>query len=129
MLLDCDVCIMGTPWRVCVAPMKTDKRLDDCDGFTDKTSKLIMVEDCRQKSNLDHPLFYMRKVIRHEIIHAFLIESGLDECMMHRKYGHEEQMVDWFAHQFHKIRNVVENCEALLEKAITDENDAKDVFA
>lgn len=124
MLLDCNIRILGTPWRVCVAPMEADKRLDDCDGFTDKTSKLIMVEDCRQNSNLDDPMVYIRKVIRHEIIHAFLIESGLDECMMHCKYGQEEQAVDWFAHQFYKIRDAIDMVNEMLTEAIDHERDA-----
>jgi len=124
MLLDCNVRILGTPWRICIGPHDTDKRLCDCDGFTDKTSKLIMVEDCRQTSNLDDPMFYMRKVVRHEIIHAFLMESGLDECMTHHKYGHEEQTVDWFAYQYPKIKEVIETVDMMFTEALNHERDA-----
>ena len=43
-----------------------------------------------------------RQVIRHEIIHAMLHESGLNE------YAHDETLVDWIALQFDKINKIVE---------------------
>lgn len=123
MLLDCNIRILGVVWRVCIATMEADRRLADCDGFTDKTSKLIMVDDCRTKSNLDHPMDYICKVVRHEIIHAFMLESGLDECMMHEEMGQEEQMIDWFAYQYPKIKEAIESVEILIMEALKHGND------
>ena len=37
------------------------------------------------------------KIIRHEIIHAYLYESGLDS------YAEDETIVDWIAAQFPKM--------------------------
>lgn len=124
MLLDCNIRILGTPWRVCVAPMEADKRLDDCDGFTDKTSKLMMIADRRSSSDFDDPVIYLRKVIRHEIIHAFLLESGLDECVMHQELGQEEQMVDWFAYQYPKIKDAIDTVDMMFTEALNHERDA-----
>ena len=45
-----------------------------------------------------------KKALRHEIIHAFLAESGLQANFKHcDQFGHDETMVDWFAIQYHKI--------------------------
>ena len=47
---------------------------------------------------------YQRKVIRHEIIHAFLYESGLAENSLSASaWGKNEEMVDWMAVQSPKI--------------------------
>lgn len=54
---------------------------------------------------------YQRKILRHEVLHAFMFESGLDCNIYHpsgQVGGHEEQMVDWFAVQYPKIRRVYE---------------------
>ena len=49
----------------------------------------------------------MKKQLRHEIIHAFLAESGLQTNFEHcRQFGHDETMVDWIAIQFPKIYKV-----------------------
>ena len=48
---------------------------------------------------------YEKKVARHEIIHAFIEESGLSECTFICKEGwaKNEEMVDWIAAQSPKI--------------------------
>ena len=56
---------------------------------------------------------YLRKVTRHEIIHAFLFESGLTENFTHPDFGHDETYVDWFASQFPKILAVYKELEIL----------------
>lgn len=38
--------------------------------------------------------------MRHEVIHAFLCESGM------RQWAEDEQLVDWMAAQFPKIQKV-----------------------
>lgn len=45
-----------------------------------------------------------KKQLRHEIIHAFLSESGLQCNWQHtEQFGHDETTVDWFAIQSPKI--------------------------
>ena len=47
---------------------------------------------------------YGRKVLRHEIIHAFLYESGLScNSQETTAWAANEEMVDWFAIQGPKI--------------------------
>ena len=70
---------------------------------------------------------YQRKVIRHEIIHAFLYESGLWQSSFNCKaWAQNEEMVEWFAIQspkifrafreagvddFEEVSNVVADCD------------------
>jgi hypothetical protein len=49
-----------------------------------------------------------RETIRHEIVHAFLNESGLgwNALPNERAWAKNEEMVDWIAIQFPKIAKV-----------------------
>ena len=62
-----------------------------------------MVLSKDEGSELDDFEWYRKKVLRHEIIHAFLYESGLHENWTHPQYGHDETYVDWIALQFDKL--------------------------
>jgi len=42
---------------------------------------------------------YRKQVIRHELVHAFLFESGLDAS----SWGKNEEIVDWIAIQSLKL--------------------------
>ena len=48
-----------------------------------------------------------KEVLRHEIIHAFFSESGLDN------YNGDEQLVNWLAIQFPKMQKVFEQADCL----------------
>lgn len=101
--------ILGTEYKVIREPFK-DK---DIDGYCDYTSKEIRIRDdnVNEVGDFDE---LMRKQLRHEIIHAFFAESGLQENFEHYKqFGHEETIVDWFAIQFPKIMKVFKELEIL----------------
>ena len=56
----------------------------------------------------------MKKQLRHEIVHAFLSESGLQSNLEHnQRFGHEETMVDWIAIQFPKMLEVFKELDIL----------------
>lgn len=117
--LDTKVDILGSEWQVCVTTEKEESRLSNCDGFTDKTSRLIVIDDIPYDSTLDYPVEFIRKVIRHEIIHAFMFESGLAENWKHDDFGQEELTIDWFAIQFHKIQEAINRVYAALREVET----------
>lgn len=104
-----NISILGTPYTVEILAPKKEPLLKECDGFCDKTTHRIVVSTKADYCDLDDFDAYQRKVIRHEVIHAFLFESGLD-CNVYHAAGtvgrHDEQMVDWFASQYPKIRRV-----------------------
>lgn len=55
---------------------------------------------------------YQKKVIRHEIIHAFLYESGLWQNAYSSKcWAQNEEMVDWMAIQFPKIQSAYKEAD------------------
>ena len=101
--------IIGTEYKVIMEPFK-DK---DIDVYCDYTSREIRIRDdnVNEVGDFDE---LMRKQLRHEIIHAFLAESGLQSNYEHHKqFGHEETIVDWFAIQFPKMIKAFESVNAL----------------
>lgn len=105
--------ILGTEYTVEVASKKEDKFLENCDGYCDKTSKRIVVTTKDDDCEIEIFEEYQKKCIRHEIVHAFLIESGLQENFRHQEWGHEETMVDWIAIQFPKILQAFKEADCL----------------
>lgn len=95
--------VLGTTYTLSVLSESEDAILRTCDGYCDKTSKRLVVSSPGKDCELDDFSVYQRKVVRHEVLHAYLFESGLHENMAHATTGHDEQMVDWFAAQFPKI--------------------------
>ncbi len=95
--------VLGTDYTIEKLHQKEDKYLDTRDGYCDKTSKRIVVKLEDERNELENYNVYMKTVLRHEIVHAFLFESGLHENFMHPENGHDETMVDWIAVQFPKM--------------------------
>ena len=95
--------ILGSEWTIIERPEAEDKRLDGCDGYCDWTTREIVVER-EMQGNLGDMEAYIRKVKRHEIVHAFLEESGLAECSgTSGAWAMNETMVDWIARMGEKI--------------------------
>lgn len=101
MILKIDV--LGTKYTIQIVPKSKDRFLESCDGYCDKTSKKIVVKARDESCELDDYEVYKKTCLRHEIIHAFLFESGLHQNFHHDEWGHEETMVDWIATQFPKM--------------------------
>ena len=101
--------VLGTDIRVLFRERKQDKSLEECDGYFDSSESLIVVripeEDTMTLGNLEN---YQKKVLRHEIIHAFLYESGMAHCSsIADSWATNEEMVDWMAIQIPKISKVL----------------------
>lgn len=105
--------VLGTAYSVEYLTDADDARLKDCDGFCDKTSKRIVVSIETDDCDLDDPNWYVKKVTRHEIIHAFLFESGLHENVKQEEFGISEMVIDWIAVQFDKINKAFEKVGCL----------------
>lgn len=76
----------------------------DANGLCEGYSKEIYIDDFETtKETVLNSDEYKRKVLRHELIHAFLIESGLDA----NSWARNEEMVDWFAYQLPKMFKVM----------------------
>lgn len=100
--------ILGVPYEVSYTDKQSCKALEELDGFCDTSSKKIVVDDMK---DIDNPTAkkdlgqYKQQVARHECIHAFLYESGLDKCADWAT----EEMVDWLAIQFPKLLKCFED--------------------
>ena len=110
---DCTVNILGTEYTIKEASIAEDKLLDDCDGYCDKTAHRIVVCVKEDDCNLGKFEDYQKSVLRHEIIHAFHFESGLDANLENKPFGFSETLVDWFAIQSPKIFKVFQELEIL----------------
>ena len=105
--------ILGTRYEVHERSDTQDAYLRKCDGYCDKTTRVIVVKKKSKDCELGDFERYRRKVLRHEIVHAFLFESGLAENFGHPEWGHEETMVDWIAAQFPKMLKAFEEAGCL----------------
>lgn len=102
--------VLGTVYTIQEQTAEENEHLKDADGYCDRTAKEIVIVDLsREKCTIKNPEWYRRKLLRHEIIHAFLFESGLGECAnWNDSTIHNEQMVDWIAIQFPKMLKAFE---------------------
>lgn len=91
-----NITILGQKWKI----IFNDKLEDnEADAETIPKEKIIKVKKLNKDVDAD-------RILRHEIIHAFLFESGLGWNFEHHMWGHDETMIDWFAIQYPKIKKV-----------------------
>ena len=117
-LQDCRINILGSEWNIKFGNEEQYPNLKNMDGYCDQSTREIIVDDMEKYqeqlgSKADLPN-YRKKVTRHEIIHAFLFESGLDiSSVKAESWATNEEMVDWIAIQMPKIIAVMEKAGAL----------------
>lgn len=95
--------VLGTEYEIVkgVTP-KQDKMMAENDGYFDFSVKKIFVADFSSHGWNDKKI-YENKVIRHELVHAFLYESGLS---VNSDWAENEELVDWIAIQIPKMSKV-----------------------
>ncbi len=78
------VSVLGVQYAVEYRTRAQDPELEaaDCDGYCDTSLKLCVARkytaaERREPGSLKDLDAYMRKCMRHELVHAFLYESGL----------------------------------------------------
>lgn len=113
---DCKVSILETEYKVYNRNEKDDPLLDGKmrDGYTDFSAHEIIL--CNQKNDCEFRDYenYKKSVLRHELIHAFLYESGLDASFsVAESWAINEEMCDWFAIQSPKIFKVFQELDIL----------------
>ena len=112
------VIIMGELWHIKEGTEEEFPGLIGAGGYTDSSVRTIVIEaaitECdnpQAKANLEE---YKKTVIRHEIIHAFLYESGLEgNTNDSENWAQNEEMVDWIAIQFPKILKLLKLLDVL----------------
>ena len=110
----CRISILGTPYTVLfdVPEEEMPENSDGCMDQSIKTIKIAKFEPSRDSlKNLNE---YRNKVLRHEVIHAFLYESGLwNNSGSSEAWGQDETITDWIAIQFPKISEVFQALDCL----------------
>lgn len=96
--------ILGTNYEIVFSH---DKRrypeLKENDGFVCYRRKLIVVDA--------EDLYTKKQILKHEIVHAFLFESGLgSQC-----WADNEEIVDWIALQFKKIGDAFDEIQSKIQ--------------
>lgn len=110
--------ILGTEYKIIYGNCKEIPELKEMDGYTDSSTHEIVVDDM---STSDGEVWakkdlvsYRKSVVRHEIVHAFLFESGLAENSNSANvWAMNEEMVDWMAIQSPKIFKVFQELDIL----------------
>ncbi|MCD8366314.1 MAG: hypothetical protein LUC83_11085 [Clostridiales bacterium] len=106
---DCKIIILGEEWTIKFGKEAQYPNLDVNSGYCDSSAREIIIDDMESirgdktaKTNLTD---LKHKVLRHEIIHAYLEESGLSEnsCATECGWAENEEMVDGFAIKTPKI--------------------------
>ncbi|NSC35169.1 hypothetical protein [Roseburia intestinalis] len=104
--LNSEVHILGTRYSIRIID-EDDYRYDrETDGWCDPSVKELLIFNYKQSAESVKDLVaYQKKVLRHEIVHAFLYES----CLWQNAYGSKcwaknEEMIDWMAIQIPKIQ-------------------------
>lgn len=104
--------VLGTEYKIKYSTEETDPNMVGADGYCEPYTKEIYINrhlfDGSEKTADDKLMckgLDVRgyKVFRHEIIHAFIIESGLWECC---DWARNEELTDWIARQFPKMNKV-----------------------
>ena len=111
--------ILGVTYKLFYKDENADDRLENLDGYADLYDKIIVVcnietRDGFKEDNKEKITKIKNKILRHEILHAFIYESGLD-CNSNKAYNwaENEEMVDWFAIQSPKIFRIYKELDIL----------------
>lgn len=111
--------VLGVEYAIEYLTKDKDPDLDCADGYCDTSVKRIAVRDYTEEEkkeplalrNLDA---YKQKVLRHELIHAALYESGMSvNSHGTESWASNEEMVDWIAIQGPKLYEIWKAADAL----------------
>lgn len=112
--------ILGTEYEIVMNVEEKDYPiLKDADGYADFTIKKIVLKKLVQDGESYEDLeLWQRKTLRHEIVHAFLYESGLWQNSF-KDWARNEEMTDWIALQFEKLLDVFKEVKAIKSNELT----------
>lgn len=107
--------IFGSEWNVITLPSNDTTFTEDCGGYCDQSSKTICLRDYTVEELVGiRDIEALKKyVLRHELIHAALLECGLGDNWVRNPTGHDETGVDWLAHKMPQLISILNEAEAL----------------
>lgn len=114
--------ILGTEYTILVKKYDEDEAFArrSIDGYCDAYKKEIVVCDMNTYKGWEYEeqetkAVCQKQTLRHEIIHAFLSESGLADSAATFSYSwaKNEEMIDWIALQFPKMLQAFKEADCL----------------
>ena len=104
--------VLGRRYNVDIVPEADDPKLETMDGYTDPSIKRIVISDVNARpedpENVQDQDWVQRNIIRHELIHAFVVESGNQDA-----FWHCEDMVRWLAYMFPRLVDAFKEAKAM----------------
>ena len=116
--------IMDTEYNIEYRTEEEDPSLEACLGYCDKYQKLIVIDDSEKDSVSEIDKEYdtkqwkksydalQKKVLRHELTHAFITECGFAESSLDQ-WANNEELVDFLAINAVKLVKLYERAGAL----------------
>lgn len=110
--------VLGTKYDILFETLAQNKRYQKCGGYSDLYKKEIHIRrykdtdtDCDEMTLPNESLkIFEEKSLRHELVHAFMYESGLDVNSHDiEAWARDEEMIDWMAIQMPKIMAVYDS--------------------
>lgn len=108
--------VLGTSYTIFTdVPRSKDKWLADADGYCDPNAHKIVIVSKQENYSDEEWISYEKYCLRHEIVHAFMFESGIDgNCKFDiPDQTHPEFLVAWIANQFPKIFEAFKKVNAM----------------
>lgn len=114
--------VLGTKYKIEIHKISEDNELknNNWSRYCNESLKLIVVsdvndEDYYKNCTEEEKTVIEKEILRHELMHAFLNESGLSYNTLQYSSGwaKNEEMVDWFAIQSPKIFKLFKECDCL----------------
>ncbi len=103
--------VLGAKYKIIKGNMVDYPQLERMAGYCDFNIHTIVVDEFKnpdQDATADMDA-YKKKVLRHELVHAFLRESGLST----NSWADNEEIVDWIAIQAPKIFDVFKDLDLI----------------
>jgi Zn-dependent peptidase ImmA (M78 family) len=110
------VLVLGQEYKIYLSNEKTDSVLKDKYGYTHYTEKYIVIDDDIPNNK------FKQHIIKHELVHAFLQESGLHT---QSDWASNEEIVDWIALQLFKMDKTCKETIGLLKDYNKKRSNAK----
>lgn len=114
--------VLGAEYEICTHKISEDNTLkqNHWAGYCNEFTKQIVLSDFTEQEFFPDMTeneieAYKKSILRHEIVHAFLNESGLsaNTLQVSEAWAKNEEMVDWIAIQFPKILEAFKSVNAL----------------
>lgn len=101
------ISVLGTEYTI-QHDLQSEMSDGDC-GFYDKKIRIRPLENMldSEESTIEERELRKQEVVRHEVIHAFLFESGRSE------WARDEDLVDFLAIQSPKLFDIFQELEIL----------------